>query len=119
MKKVLILFFCSFSLLAISQVKPKSTLKSKRVSNPEVSNQNHANINNQTPASPYFIDELKLSSYFIDNKIPFDFPKNNTALSKEENKKIALEWSKAHSDLFKSKYKNELENNSNLNLKND
>jgi hypothetical protein len=77
MKKVLILFFCSFSLLAISQVKPKSTLKSKRVSNPEVSNQNHAKINNQTPESPYFMDELKLSSYFIDNKIPVDFPKNN------------------------------------------
>ena len=119
MKKVLTLIFCSFSVVSISQVKPKSTLKSKRVSNSEVSTNNNAKINNQTPASPYFIDEFKLSSYFLDNKIPVDFPKNNTSLSKEENKKIAIEWSKAHSDLFKSKYKNELENNSNLNLKND
>lgn len=87
-----------------AQIKPKSSIKSVR--EPQVSvSKKTAN----SEESPYIMNEIKLSSLFLDNKIPADFPKKDPNLSFEANKLIAIQWSKANKILFKEKYQTELD----------
>jgi len=51
-------------------------------------------------ADRYILDIKSLMNYFIDKKIPTDFPSYNTEKSFAFNKRKALRWFKKHTDLI-------------------
>jgi hypothetical protein len=96
--------FCLIAFFSPAQVKPKSSIKAVKSPKKELIENQH-----QDSESSYIISEYRLSSYFLNNKIPADFPKKVSSLSETENKKIALEWAKANKNLFKEKYQSEMD----------
>jgi hypothetical protein len=87
-----------------AQFKPKSSIRSVRSANSAVNYEK-----SESRDSIYIITEIKLSSLFLDNKIPADFPKKDDKLSFEENKRVAIQWAKLHINLFKEKYRTEID----------
>jgi hypothetical protein len=104
MKINFLVLFCCFTLICSSQIRPKSTIKSAKSPNAAASQKNL-----ESKDSPYIMTEIRLSSLFLDNKIPSDFPKNDSTISREENKRIAIQWAKAHKNLFKEKYRTDID----------
>jgi len=63
----------------------------------EVSSSNHV--------YKHVINDKQLSTYFIDNIIPIDFPEYNSSLDFNSNKQIVIDWSSTNLIFFKPSYR--------------
>ncbi len=57
----------------------------------------------------YIFDDKKMKSFFKDAHIPASLPLYDHQLSYAENKKIAIEWAKAHPKLIKKELRHKFE----------